>query len=259
LEEFKQTPSSDLTVGDFQNVWLEQEADPPAFANPKKRKQPEDDEDANFLEASMVQAIASRKKTDGGTEYQEDIDEVENDFSNIISSKEMQGLVDDTDKGDKPNYYTLFSNDEVLEKELELLDDDHEIANALLDDQEVEFKTMIWTNENKDWLEAQAEKKRKELELRERGLEPKPPRVRRRKKGSEAPEPEKPKASSAAEAARNMLNATSKRISKKLNYAAIDNLFHVDDSMREKIRLKREASFATSRAQTMEPQTPFDN
>ena len=33
--------------------------------------------------------------------------------------------------------------------------DDDEIRVALLEEDEVEFKTIIWTNENKDWLEAQ--------------------------------------------------------------------------------------------------------
>ena len=35
------------------------------------------------------------------------------------------------------------------------MDDDDEIRDALLERDEVEFKTIIWTNENKDWLLAQ--------------------------------------------------------------------------------------------------------
>ncbi|KAJ3085738.1 transcription factor TFIIIB subunit brf1 [Quaeritorhiza haematococci] len=38
LQEFKETPSSELTVSDFQTIWLEQSADPPSFGPPKANR-----------------------------------------------------------------------------------------------------------------------------------------------------------------------------------------------------------------------------
>lgn len=39
LDEFAATPSGQLTVSDFRELWLEDAADPPAFAKSKKRSQ----------------------------------------------------------------------------------------------------------------------------------------------------------------------------------------------------------------------------
>ncbi len=38
LQEFKNTPSGDLSVHDFRNMWLEQENDPPAFTRGKEKR-----------------------------------------------------------------------------------------------------------------------------------------------------------------------------------------------------------------------------
>ncbi|KIY66450.1 BRF1-domain-containing protein [Cylindrobasidium torrendii FP15055 ss-10] len=41
LEEFKKTPSGNLTVGDFRSVWLEEEVDPPAFTRGREKEEEE--------------------------------------------------------------------------------------------------------------------------------------------------------------------------------------------------------------------------
>ncbi|KAL0068943.1 transcription factor TFIIIB subunit brf1 [Marasmius tenuissimus] len=41
LEEFKSTPSGNLTLADFRNVWLEEEMDPPAYTKGKEREEAE--------------------------------------------------------------------------------------------------------------------------------------------------------------------------------------------------------------------------
>ncbi|KAG6807704.1 hypothetical protein H0H92_006654, partial [Tricholoma furcatifolium] len=41
LDEFKNTPSGNLTLADFRNVWLEEEMDPPAFTKGKEREEAE--------------------------------------------------------------------------------------------------------------------------------------------------------------------------------------------------------------------------
>ena len=39
LDEFKKTPSGSLTLADFRTVWLDEEMDPPAFINGKKKEE----------------------------------------------------------------------------------------------------------------------------------------------------------------------------------------------------------------------------
>ncbi|KAF5381625.1 hypothetical protein D9615_005514 [Tricholomella constricta] len=41
LDEFKNTPSGNLTLADFRNVWLEEEMDPPAFTKGKEKEEAE--------------------------------------------------------------------------------------------------------------------------------------------------------------------------------------------------------------------------
>jgi len=75
LEEFKHTPTGQLTVQDFRSVWLEEGADPPAFiesekrsrveaerANKKKRKRAETEEMQLFDDAEDNEAIDSFAK-----------------------------------------------------------------------------------------------------------------------------------------------------------------------------------------------------
>ena len=41
LDEFKATPSGNLTLADFRNVWLEEEMDPPAYTKGKEKEEAE--------------------------------------------------------------------------------------------------------------------------------------------------------------------------------------------------------------------------
>ena len=55
LEEFKATPSGQLTIEDFRSVWLEEESNPPAFARarmPKKHKDPR----VNLVDSTSMDA-----------------------------------------------------------------------------------------------------------------------------------------------------------------------------------------------------------
>jgi hypothetical protein len=69
------------------------------------------------------------------------------------------------------------------------------------------------------------------------GIEPKPPRQKRRKRpnagildGAQQDKPAAPAvAASTAEAAKTVLMASSKRNSKKINYAVLDHLFEIDE------------------------------
>jgi len=62
--------------------------------------------------------------------------------------------------------------DELLadDNNLEVLDNDEEIKDVILNEEEVEFKTRVWTNENKDWIEDQEAKRRQTIMDLENGV-----------------------------------------------------------------------------------------
>ena len=66
--------------------------------------------------------------------------------------------------------------DELIadDNNLEVLDNDEEIKDVILNEEEVEFKTRVWTNENKDWIEAQEAKRRQAIMDLENGIVRKP-------------------------------------------------------------------------------------
>jgi len=70
----------------------------------------------------------------------------------------------------------IFTVDELLadDNNLEVLDNDEEIKDVILNEEEVEFKTRVWTNENKDWIEAQEAKRRQAIMDLENGIIRKP-------------------------------------------------------------------------------------
>ncbi len=131
LEEFKSTPSASMSVSDFQNIWLDEQADPPSFQQGKKRTAGE---------------LASVSSTAVPVDLGEGDEDVEGEMNNVLGAAELQGLFEAAQTG---------AEDLGDDDDLDALDDDEEIRDALLERDEVEFKTIIWTNENKDWLEAQ--------------------------------------------------------------------------------------------------------
>ncbi|KAK3813005.1 MAG: hypothetical protein J3Q66DRAFT_41331 [Benniella sp.] len=60
LEEFAATPSGQLTVSDFRELWLEDAADPPAFAKSRKRNHWEFDEDGEEEQDEVNREIIRR-------------------------------------------------------------------------------------------------------------------------------------------------------------------------------------------------------
>lgn len=97
------------------------------------------------------------------------------------------------------------------------LDDDLEVQNMLaVSSTELEFKTLLWTDANKDWLEAQKAKK-EQPNAKDKSLR----QVKKKQKKQNQPFTG---ASSAAEAARNLIQSKPS-LSKKINYKVLDNLF----------------------------------
>jgi len=196
LDEFRNTPSSELTIEDFQNIWLEETCDPPSFKNARKK---------------------GKRKRSIEPEYEKDYEdeELKKEINDILKGDEIKELTGKIDM------------DELLadDNNLEVLDNDEEIKDVILNEEEVEFKTRVWTNENKDWIEAQEAKRRQAIMDLENGVVRKPRTKKRNTNKDPAPTAQTP-----AEAAKKLLTQT--KISKKINYAAIDHLF--EDSFKLK-------------------------
>ncbi|PWN21117.1 BRF1-domain-containing protein [Microstroma glucosiphilum] len=86
LEEFKRTPSGNLTIQDFKEIWLEEEHEPPAFYRPQLEKELK----GTVAERSVLKrekagssrgAVKARKSDLGSTAHQHDSEEdVESDY-----------------------------------------------------------------------------------------------------------------------------------------------------------------------------------
>ncbi|KAI7849014.1 hypothetical protein BDC45DRAFT_521736 [Circinella umbellata] len=68
LKEFKQTESANLSVRDFRNMWLETEADPPAFIKARKEQ-----------EGTNKRIVKKRKRKTAGAESEEGTDASEDE------------------------------------------------------------------------------------------------------------------------------------------------------------------------------------
>ncbi|KAG2437566.1 hypothetical protein HYH02_011208 [Chlamydomonas schloesseri] len=99
--------------------------------------------------------------------------------------------------------------------------DDDEIGCYLATSEEATIRESLWTEMNKDWIEKQ-EVKRKEAE--EAAKDPsKAGSDKAKRKYNRKPKAEMPAAEDAAAAARNLLEA--KKLSNKINYGALEDLF----------------------------------
>nr|KAJ3422673.1 transcription factor TFIIIB subunit brf1 [Polyrhizophydium stewartii] len=241
LKEFQETPSSQLSVTDFQTIWLEGEKDPPSYAPPKNRKLEQQYSDADPPELkSPTQTIAPSGSTAGvgpsqaSTTSAREVSKMNSDGDDIAGSgggddnegdddeineeallEETKGILDREGKLGvlKELAQELASNegDDDMER-LSDLDDDDEIK-AIIDvtPEEVEFKEAVWMEENRDWVLRQEAKRALE---REGIAEKRKPRKKSSKRFD---------ASTPAEATKNMIKSKP-ALSKKINYDVIDTL-----------------------------------
>ncbi|KAI3620585.1 hypothetical protein CBS9595_002552 [Malassezia furfur] len=225
LEEFKSTPSGQLTIEDFRSVWLEEENNPPAFARaraPKGPKQADIDAVAPQVppepEMPELEQLAEQATEQEINSYlqQDDIRALETDLSaqersrveraraghmapesqaeeNAAPSTEAQGNPDD-DLGDL---------------------DEAELDNFILSEDEVKVKERVWMEFNKDYLEAALARQLK-LEADQKAGIATAPRSKPRD-GTTAP------TKSAAESAKQMM--LQKRWSRRINYDVLNSLF----------------------------------
>lgn len=229
LNEFAATPSSQLSLEEFEGIWLEQECDPPSYATSKgKSHHFEDEEVKGHLDEQVLKEI---ERLQSQIEYltpplTPPQTQISTSITATIPSKHFS------------------DSDETLSD----LDEDDEVTEMLLDAPEIEAKTLIWSEVNAEFIEAQAEieklEKEKDVDLEEdrendqntsNSTEPKElgftassikkPRKKRTK--TAAPSSKvivtgEPVADTAAEAAKQAL--ASKKLSKKINYDALESL-----------------------------------
>ncbi|KAJ3317069.1 transcription factor TFIIIB subunit brf1 [Blyttiomyces sp. JEL0837] len=196
LDDFKATPSSELSVEDFQTLMLEEAADPPSFGDDKKKK---------------------RKLITDGEDDDEDGDtrELTFDVQEALSSKELRAYLSEAEKTSSLSNH-IDSID--VEGEHSILDTDAEVKNAILTDAEVQIKKMFWEADNRDWEINQ--KSRDNDKANKANKKP-----RKKKEQSSMPS-----AATPYEAGMNLL--ASKPLSKKINYSMMENLF-LDDPLQK--------------------------
>ncbi|OMJ26344.1 Transcription factor IIIB 60 kDa subunit [Smittium culicis] len=271
LDEFKKTPASRLSMADFRKVWLEKMADPPSYTNNRLKNKRlakikesnhldfcNDKSDLDFDNNTVVEYFIKSMKIRKTPNIESNNNIIEAMYKDSITYSDDEST-DPTDK--KKN---KFKSQEPLDKDVvaQILNnerkkyshldpsntsiiqnfdvdiskwedfDDSEIENCLLTSEEVEEKTKIWTNNNKEYLELQELKKlfNEKTGNNDDTDKPKPKKKKSARVGHKQGE-------TALESTKNML--ASKKLSKKINYDVLDTLFELDVTPPNK-KLKKE-------------------
>jgi transcription factor IIIB 90 kDa subunit len=229
LREFSETPSAKLTPLEFNSIDLEEECDPPAYRNTRKRHK-----GVHVPQKLVVPAIIDGEADTCNLRISDQI--IEREIEATLQSEEFRELERQVEHVSKvPVRTPIFierektpeelhaTDDRLLEKE-DLCDvDDDEMDEVMLDEEEIKIKTELWTMLNKDFLDEQ-EFKKKQAEIdRQRQLETnetKKPRKKRRETRPKEPMP------SALEATQYVLQM--KKPSRKINYEVLSKIFSED-------------------------------
>lgn len=239
LAEFAATPSSSLTPDEFEQIWLEVEADPPSFTRARQQEQ------LTLMEAEKTQAAVEQVMLSWTPPL---TPEEEPEQAALLAN--TAGFDNLLMKPPKPPVKKVIDEDP---DDFRDLDADPELDAMLLTPSESSSKEAIWTALNREYLNQQAEKAR-ELEERltpkfddannndDAGSEAaedqaqmivatgKKPRKKRisapRKPPLVTPASVAPVADTAIEAATKVLQ--SKRFSRKINYEALQSLFEAE-------------------------------
>ncbi|OAD80170.1 hypothetical protein PHYBLDRAFT_121728, partial [Phycomyces blakesleeanus NRRL 1555(-)] len=253
LKEFNTTDSSNLSVRDFRTMWLETEADPPAFSTPIN--------DANLEkgsgEVASIRAaddeatqVAQSGEDDDATQVEKRVEdedatqvEIPVEGRDVVKSKKPDNVdanydIPETSDAVNPDVendaaelekeLATWMNDKSLMEATEALEvgkqnqdeslsdvDDEEIEAMILTNDEVNAKTIVWYNANKEYLEEMAAKARKQEMDRKNGIFTKKGKSGKRKRPTQANTP--------AEAAKQLV--IQKKLSKKINQAVFDDMF----------------------------------
>ncbi|XP_054716876.1 transcription factor IIIB 90 kDa subunit-like [Uloborus diversus] len=187
LTEFSETPSSRLTLDEFMTIDLEEEQDPPAFKNARKKLHELEDEDQN----------APRQEVPMSPSCNVDLLVASNTADSI---REVVDPEVESDSG---------------EIDLTGLDDD-ELDNYLMEPYEYERKDQFWHKYNADYLQEMKEREERRAKEEEENANKPDKKVRRSQKRGRI------QASTAGEAIEKMLQQ--KKLSFKLNYDVLRNL-----------------------------------
>ncbi|KAJ1983282.1 transcription factor TFIIIB subunit brf1 [Dimargaris verticillata] len=250
LKEFKHTPTGGLSLTDFRTVWLEESTDPPAFARNRKRdrrgsfdgniklphKEPRLDGPEALTDGhhptppdSLPEKSSDRTSVprNATAAMDEDVDPYGwHELTPQLNATD-QLLVDEINKyitNERVKLFTQQIQNQEFSEDISTWEDfdDDEIMLAILTEPEVAHKTEVWTRNNADYLQEQEIKAKIQAS---RGRSAPSTRKKRNKPGaSKGGAGGGPGTSaSAVEAAKNLL--TAKKLSKKINYAVLENLF----------------------------------
>ncbi|KAJ1796264.1 transcription factor TFIIIB subunit brf1 [Coemansia sp. RSA 2399] len=234
LEEFRNTPSGNLSVADFRGLWLEQSADPPAFTNGriKARKamltqqQAHDDKTRlhNMRSVSGNAQDALRRHVD---ELEAEISGAVSETAEGIDEHAFNEVVEQAFQEEINTYLHRESLrfisgslatqnfDSDVSKWSDL--DDDEVQNIMLNEEEVRAKSEIWDRENKEYVEEQERKR----QAREQEVSSRKRRRSTKKRVVVA-------GATPLESTQNML--ATRRLSKKINYDVLGKLLINDEA-----------------------------
>lgn len=252
LEEFKNTPSGQLTIEDFRSVWLEEENNPPAFSRaraPKKEK----GSDVNLVAMPSDEVQAPPEENEP---LRDDIEQLaeqatEQEINSFLRQADIHALNTDLAKeerrrverakagqlaratehaetpsgvqsetADQTEKATSASAAPTGDNQDDLADlDEDELDSFILNDEEVKIKERVWMEFNKDYLEAALARQLKLEADQKAGIAP-APRNRKRQKPRDATTAP---TGSAAESAKQMMQQ--KRWSRRINYDVLNSLF----------------------------------
>lgn len=208
----------------------EEEEEPPLIPIPaksakalgKRKERDHDDDDSDSEAAANERArLQAEKEAEAALlEPRPNLDAaILSELGQTLNSQTGLALQDELDKREKGRLITSAALTNVTldtSNELDNLDED-ELDRFILTEKEVEVKTRVWMEANVKYLQMLADKQTgPDGELRPQAA----PRTRKRNKPKDS---STATGGNAAEAAKTMLSK--KRFSKKINYAAIDELF----------------------------------
>ncbi|WFD26297.1 transcription factor TFIIIB subunit brf1 [Malassezia nana] len=249
LEEFKNTPSGQLTIEDFRSVWLEEENNPPAFSRARApRRDKIGDAQAVAMPPDEMQAPPENEPLRNDIEQLAE-QATEQEINSFLQQADIHALDTDLIKEERqrverakaglirpestnenaetqPGMQTGTTGTQedapapVNEAQDDLADlDEEELDSLILSEEEVKIKERVWMEFNKDYLEAALARQLK-LEADQRaGIAP-APRNRKRQKPRDATTAP---TGSAAESAKQMMQQ--KRWSRRINYDVLNSLF----------------------------------
>eukprot|EP00158_Paraphelidium_tribonemae_P004312 Partr_v1_DN26686_c1_g1_i2_m69317 putative BRF1 homolog, subunit of RNA polymerase III transcription initiation factor IIIB (S. cerevisiae) len=202
LAEFSATPSARMSIDDFRNHDLSTEANPPCYQSAIDK---------------VTKAKAKKVKNGKEKESASEVEDLDEEMTGVLGSADFRSVV-----GTSANSGPVLRvwKDQVVDEDPEKWGDisDGELDHFFLTADEITTKTLMWEDNNRDWIVLQEAKKKRELEISASSA---PEKKRRKPMNGRRP--------AIIEKGKNPKEAIKQKmapaISKKINYAALDQLF----------------------------------